>query len=227
MSILQRPRSADYSHSRGREPITPTDRFQPRKQPKQQRAAQTRQWILDAAAHVFSEYGYAAGTTNRIADRAGVSIGSLYQYFPNKDSILHALMDAHFEAGSRLLTERLAAGVPPGLEDLLRLFIRATIDNHREDPRLHRVLFEEAPRAPQLLARLHEAEEFAVAAAAQLLAKHPDVVAADTTLSARIVVATVESLVHRLVTAPDPVPPGKLEDEMVALLTGYLTNTTS
>lgn len=132
-------------------------------------------------------------------------------------------MDAHFDAGSQLLTERLAAGVPPGLEDLLRLFIRATIDNHRDDPRLHRVLFEEAPRAPQLLARLHEAEEFSVATAAHMLANHPEVAVADTTLSARIVVATVESLVHRLVTAPDPVPPETLEDEMVVLLTSYLT----
>lgn len=124
--------------------MAPTDRFRPRKQPRQQRALETRQAILEAAARVFAEYGYAAGTTNRIAEAADLSIGSLYQYFPNKDAILSALTDAHVDAGTALLRDRTATGLPESLEDLLRLFVRATIDNHRDDTRLHRVLFEEA-----------------------------------------------------------------------------------
>ncbi|WP_109523536.1 MULTISPECIES: TetR/AcrR family transcriptional regulator [Nocardia] len=202
--------------------MAPTDRFRPRKQPKQQRAAQTRRWILDAAAHVFSEHGYAAGTTNRIAERAGVSIGSLYQYFPNKDAILRALMEEHIDAGGRILRERLAGGLPAGLDDILRLFIGATIDNHRADPGLHRVLFEEAPRSAELLARLHDSENLAVGAVAHLLDGHPEVAVANNTLSARIVVAAVESLVHRLITARAPVESGQLEDELVVLLGAYL-----
>src|SRR3569833_2023390 len=74
-------------------------RFQPRKQPRQVRAELTRQRILTAAAHVFAEHGYAAGTTNRIAERARISIGSLYQYFPNKDAILAALLARHLDRG--------------------------------------------------------------------------------------------------------------------------------
>lgn len=201
--------------------ITPTDRFRQRKQPKQERAAETRQRILDAAAHVFSEHGYAAGTTNRIAERAEVSIGSLYQYFPNKDAVLRALMDAHVDAGASLLTARLADGLPAAIEDMLRVFVRAAIDNHRDNPRLHRVLFEEAPRAPAFLARLHELEQFSVATAEHLLKQHPDVRAGR--LNAQIVVATIDSLVHRLVTSPDPVDMHELEDEIVVLLTGYLS----
>ena len=126
--------------------MAPPDRYRPRKQPKQQRAAETRERILDAAARVFSDHGYAGGTTNRIAERANMSIGSVYQYFPNKDAILRAPMHAHLEAGSALLAQRTAAGLPDRLDDLLRLFVRATIDNHRADPRLHRVLFEGRPR---------------------------------------------------------------------------------
>jgi AcrR family transcriptional regulator len=202
--------------------IAPPDRFRARKQPTQDRAAKTRQRILDAAAHVFAEYGYAAGTTNRIAEYAGLSIGSLYQYFPNKDAVLRALMDVHVEAGARLLTERLSGGLPERMDDTLRVLVRATIDNHRDNPRLHRVLFEEAPRAPEFLTRLHELEQLTVDATAQLLERHPDVHAGGR-LSARVVVATIESLVHRLITSPDPVDTQQLEDEVVILLTRYLS----
>ncbi|WIM86333.1 TetR/AcrR family transcriptional regulator [Candidatus Mycobacterium wuenschmannii] len=201
--------------------IAPPDRFKARKQPKQDRATQTRNRILDAAAHVFAEYGYRAGTTNRIAEGAEVSIGSLYQYFPNKDAILHALMDAHVDAGADLLGKRLADGLPERLDDALRVFVRATIDNHRDNPRLHRVLFEEAPRAPAFLARLHDLENAMVDAATELLDSHPEARATGR-LSARVVVATIESLVHRLITAPEPVDARQLEDELVSMLTGYV-----
>ncbi|BDB42862.1 putative transcriptional regulator, TetR family protein [Mycobacterium kiyosense] len=184
------------------------------------RAAQTRQRILDAAAQVFAEYGYSAGTTNRIAERAGMSIGSLYQYFPNKDAVLRALMDEHLQAGTELLGNRLSEGLPEGLEDTLRLFVRAVIDNHRDNPRLHRVLFEEAPRAPEFLDRLHELERFSVDMAAQLLARHHGTRA--DRLTAQIVVVTIESLVHRLVTSGENVDFQHAEDEIVLLLTGYL-----
>jgi AcrR family transcriptional regulator len=201
--------------------IAPPDRFRPRKQPTQDRAAQTRHRILDAAAHIFGEYGYSAGTTNRIAECAEVSIGSLYQYFPNKDAILHALMDAHVDAGAQLLAERLSRGLPEQLDDTLHVLVRAVIDNHRANPQLHRVLFEEAPRAPAFLSRLHDLEETMVDATVGLLESHPAVHARGR-LSARVVVVTIESLVHRLITAPDPVDPQQLEDEIVTLLTGYL-----
>lgn len=216
----------DYSLLLRRRAIAPTDRFRERKQPKQVRAAETRQRILASAAQVFAEYGYAAGTTNRIAERAGVSIGSLYQYFPNKDAVLRALMDAHVEAGAQLLGERLSIGLPERLDDLLRVFVRATIDNHRDNPRLHRVLFEEAPRAPQFLDRLHQLELFSVDMAARLLQQHPDV-RPTSRLHAQVVVATIESLVHRLVTSDDPADFDEVEDEIVVLLSGYLSRRTS
>jgi AcrR family transcriptional regulator len=202
--------------------MAPSDRFRPRKQPKQDRAAQTRQRILDSAAHIFAEYGYSAGTTNRIAEGAGLSIGSLYQYFPNKDAILHALMDAHVDAGAKLLAERTSGGLPERLDDALRVFVRATIDNHRDNPRLHQVLVEEAPRAPAFLSRLHDLETLMVDAAAGFLDEHP-AVHANGRLTARVVVATIESLVHRLIASPDPVDPQRLEDEIVVMLTGYLS----
>jgi AcrR family transcriptional regulator len=211
----------DYSLLRRRCSIPPAERFRERKQPKQNRATVTRQRILDAAARVFAVHGYSAGTTNRIAEAAELSIGSLYQYFPNKDAILRALMDAHVDDGARRLAERLGDGLPPRLDDALRLFVRAMIDNHRDNPRLHWVLFDEAPRAPEFLARLQEMEQLSVEMTVRLLDEHPEVRTVHR-LHAQIVVATIESLVHRLIAARDPVDLDMAEDEIVKLLVEYL-----
>ena len=67
----------------------------PRKRPRQQRSQATWAAILDAATQLFQRLGYAGTTTNRVAELAGVSIGSLYQYFPDKDALLLALAERH------------------------------------------------------------------------------------------------------------------------------------
>ncbi|MGO9028048.1 MAG: TetR/AcrR family transcriptional regulator [Acidimicrobiales bacterium] len=200
-----------------------TKSLQPRKQAKQRRAADTRERILEAAAHVFAEYGYAAGTTNRIAERAGVSIGSLYQYFPNKDSILVELVHAHVNAGISIIQRHLSASaMPESLDAQIRLFVRATIENHVDAPALHQVLFEEAPRPAELLKMLHAAEEWIVQAAQHLLAEHPEVAVTDIETAARLVVSAIESLVHRYFAAGQPIELLRFEDELVAMLSRYL-----
>src|ERR1700727_2943511 len=78
-------------------------RLTPRKAAKQARAQATVDAIVEAAAQVFASLGYASATTNRIAERAGVSIGSLYQYFPNNDAILVALARRHLADGMAVL----------------------------------------------------------------------------------------------------------------------------
>ena len=70
---------------------------QPRKSPRQQRSQQTVDTILQATARVLAKHGYAGTNTNRIAETAGVSVGSLYQYFPNKNALIAALHDRHDE----------------------------------------------------------------------------------------------------------------------------------
>lgn len=71
----------------------------PRKSPRQERSRLTVERILDAAARIFHEEGYAGATTNEIADEARVSVGSLYQYFPNKHAIVVALHDQDVREG--------------------------------------------------------------------------------------------------------------------------------
>ncbi|MFK0115363.1 TetR/AcrR family transcriptional regulator [Streptomyces sp. NPDC090994] len=195
----------------------------PRKQPRQVRAELTRQRILDAAAHIFEEYGYAAGTTNRIAERARVSIGSLYQYYPNKDAILVELVTRHLEAGEASVARYLAEGLPASLEDTLRVFVRAAIENHVDDPRLLRIMAEEAPRSPELLAKVNDYEAERFRYTQELFENHPEVRVADTEAAARLAVTTVELVVHKVCSAPDPLDTRRLEDELVAMLHRYLT----
>ncbi|MGW0889925.1 TetR/AcrR family transcriptional regulator [Saccharopolyspora sp. NPDC002578] len=198
-------------------------RLRPRKQPRQVRAELTRQRILTAAARVFTEHGYAAGTTNRIAERARISIGSLYQYFPNKDAILVELLTRHLDDGLRNTRERLPEQLPDSVEDTIRLFVRAAIDNHLDDPKLLRIMIEEAPRSQALLDKIARVERFHITYARDLIEQHPAVRVADPHTAARLVVSTVELVVHRLIAAADPIDIPSFENELVAMLTRYLT----
>lgn len=203
-------------------------RLEPRRKPRQVRAELTRERVLAAAAHVFAEHGYAAGTTNRIAAEAGLSIGSLYQYFPNKDAILVELVRRHVADGTAAVAAALArsGGLPDRLEDRIGLFVDAMLANHVGDARLHQVLFEEAPRPPSLLAELHALEERVVAAAEGMLRADPAVRVDDPAMAARLVVTAIESLVHRYVSSrPDDLDVETFRRELVAMLTRYLTAT--
>jgi AcrR family transcriptional regulator len=197
-------------------------RIQPRKQPRQVRAELTRQRILTAAAHVFGEHGYAAGTTNRIAERAGISIGSLYQYFPNKDAILAELMIRHLDDGAAATAKIRAGRLPGPIEEVFRVFVRGAIDAHLDEPRLLRVLLEQAPRSRALLEKVERLKQSLVSYLRELLDGHPEVRLADTETAARLIVTTVELVVHQLVADHEPVDIGRLEDELVAMLTRYV-----
>jgi hypothetical protein len=84
-------------------------------------------------------------------------------------------------------------------------------------------MFEEAPRPPDFLLMLHSAEDSVVDLAETLLAGHSEVRVADTRTAARLVVAAIESLVHRLIASPNPVEADAFEDELVTMLTRYLS----
>ncbi|MGH7894219.1 MAG: TetR/AcrR family transcriptional regulator, partial [Candidatus Binatia bacterium] len=157
--------------------------------------------ILRAAAQVFATHGYAASTTNHIAGRAGVSIGSLYEYFPNKDALLVALMEAHLREAEAILA-RVAAEVTSAaadVRDVARRFVRAMVELHARDRALHRVLFEEAPLPRRIRRQLADLEGQVTARAEAYLRAHPDSTARDPALAAAIVVQTVEGLTHKLV----------------------------
>ncbi|MFF0587254.1 TetR/AcrR family transcriptional regulator [Streptomyces sp. NPDC003781] len=196
-------------------------RLAPRRKPRQVRAELTRERILTAAAHVFADYGYAAGTTNRIAERAGMSIGSLYQYFPNKDAILAELLVRHIDRGAWTGADELDMA-PGSLPEVVRSLVRDAIDHHRDDPQLLRIMFEEAPASSELIEAIDRHGKMRVGQVREVFARHPDVRVRDLDTAAELVVGTVEMNTHKLMASPRPVQVERLEAELVAMITRYL-----
>ncbi len=197
-----------------------------RRKPSQRRSRDTVQAILDGAARVFAERGYAAGTTNRIARAAGVSVGSLYEYFPNKDAILVALAERDLAAMIAEVEAQLSGvrEAPASLESGLRRFVDAMLAVHEREPELHRLMFSDAPHPPELHACVLAMEEsLAHALEAWLRALDAPLAPADLDAAAHLVVQTVEALTHRFVHhGIHDLPRERFVDETVALVRGYL-----
>ena len=196
-----------------------------RKRPSQARSQATVEAILDAAAQVFEVRGYAAGTTNRIAERAGVSIGSVYEYFPNKDSIVVALANRELERERQEILEVLEGSPRKSLTALLRQFVETIVAFHARSPALHRILFEEAEHPPETHACVLRFEE-SLAHALEGALRERRVVVQDVDLAAHLVVQTVESLAHRFVLRGiHELDQDAFVEEVTRLLTRYLGTT--
>lgn len=199
-------------------------RIRPRKQPTQRRAQDTYDALLEATARVLVARGWSGTTTNHIAQRAGVSVGSLYEYFPGKEALVTALVERHLAEAEARIGELLSS-LPSGelsLEALTRAIVTAMIDLHAASPRLHRVLSEEVPHGPEVRRRVRAMEENSARALAAVLpslcpVKDPDV-------TARVVVELLEALTHRWLTTADakPLPRERMQAELTRLIIAYV-----
>ncbi|MBX7080706.1 MAG: TetR/AcrR family transcriptional regulator [Nannocystaceae bacterium] len=116
--------------------------------------------VLDAVAVVLARHGPDAVTTNRICEAAGVSIGSLYQYFPDKQAIYRALHQRHVDEVGRVIERALAEREHASLEDFACALTRDLVDVHTADPELHRLVTALVPEGPAgFRAALHETFE--------------------------------------------------------------------
>jgi len=105
--------------------------------------------VLQAVERVLAREGADALTTNRIADAAGVSIGSVYQYFPDKRSIFTALHQRHAEQVRVVIEQTMAQHACTSLDDFTCALVKALIDVHDADPRLHEITSEVVPESTQ------------------------------------------------------------------------------
>jgi len=121
-----------------------------RKQPRQARSRATVEAILAAGAQVLAEVGWLKFTTNRVAEIAGVSIGSLYQYFPDKTVLVEAITRRHFDDVLNVLREIDGGELP--LEVRTERLVAGMIEIHGSNPRLHQVLLRDAAASNELYA---------------------------------------------------------------------------
>ncbi|MGT2445169.1 TetR/AcrR family transcriptional regulator (plasmid) [Ensifer adhaerens] len=119
----------------------------PRKVASQQRSRAMIEALVEATARALIKDGFERANTNRIAEEAGVSIGSLYQYFPGKEALVVAVIERHKSEMVDVLRGTLAKVATLPLDSAVRELVKTMIDAHRVNPDLHRVLVEETCRA--------------------------------------------------------------------------------
>ncbi|WP_122315277.1 TetR/AcrR family transcriptional regulator [Pseudomonas cichorii] len=125
----------------------------PRKVPAQARSRATVDAIVQAATYILTRVGWEGLTTNAIAERAGVNIGSLYQFFPNKEAVIAELQRRHATATrSDLLKALVIVPQQASLREALTLLVEMVVNEHRIVPALHKAIYEELPRTVRHMA---------------------------------------------------------------------------
>lgn len=195
-------------------------RTTPRKLPQQDRSKVTVDAILTATTHILIEEGYDKASTNRIAERAGISIGSLYQYFPNKESLIAALRARHVSRMMATIESKLKDLDNAPIEVVLPELVKANIAAHAIEPALHKVLHEQVPRLNET-----QSENSMTKLLQNYLAKQCDrLTPQNLEYIVFIVERTVEALTHAaVIERPELLHNRQLEQEISQMLLCYLT----
>jgi AcrR family transcriptional regulator len=202
----------------------------PRKTASQKRSRLTVDALLEATARILVREGFDKASTNRIAEVAGVSVGSLYQYFPSKEALVAALIDRHNQEVMHAVQGELAEAVNLPIEQAVRKLVSAAVKAHRIAPKLHRVLAEQIPRVGKLenLATFNRQNYVLFA---NYLERHRDeICAVDLGIAAFVCVTSIEALTHTAVLHHKIVSDkatAALVEETTRLVVGYLTDWSS
>jgi AcrR family transcriptional regulator len=187
-----------------------------RRAPRQERSRQTVEAVLQAVERVLAREGADALTTNNIADAAGVSIGSVYQYFPDKRSIFTALHQRHAEQVRAVIEHTIAQHACSSLEDFTCALVTALIDVHGADPRLHEITSEVVPESTQGFRRALQATFEKMISSLEPGVRGHQIQA--------VLPLLVEALVHGGMTQQPPtVSLDEFKEEAVRAVRAYLT----
>jgi len=198
----------------------------PRKVASQERSRATVDALVEATARILVKEGFDKASTNRVADLAGVSVGSLYQYFPSKEALVAAVIERHQQEILQTVRGELAEILAEPVEQAMRRIVAVAVRAHRVDPKLHRVLAEQIPR----VGKLEELETFNrenYTLFRTYLERHRDKLRVDDLeLASFVCVTSIEALTHNAVLHHSRMLSDQameaLIDEAARLVTGYL-----
>jgi AcrR family transcriptional regulator len=204
-----------------RRPVT-----KPRKIAAQHRSRVTVDALIESTARILVREGFDKASTNRIAEVAGVSVGSLYQYFPSKEALVAAVMERHQLEIMQTVRSELRDLMTQPVDKAVHKLVVVAVKAHRIDPKLHCVLAEQIPRVGRLEnLELFNRENFSLFRA--YLEDHRDEVRVDDfSLASFVCVTAIEALTHNAVLHHSSVLSDDTMDAFIAeaarLVTGYL-----
>ena len=197
----------------------------PRKNASQERSRATVDALVEATARILVKEGFERTSTNRIAEIAGVSVGSLYQYFPGKEALVAAVIDRHNEEIMGIVRATLTELADMPIEKAVRRLVTVAIEAHRINPKLHRVLAEQIPRARKLDVEAFNREVHALVRA-YLDSRRKEMRRIDLDVATFICVSAIEAVAHNVVLNQAEILPDKmvrtLVDETTRMVVGYL-----
>ncbi|HEX4462480.1 MAG TPA: TetR/AcrR family transcriptional regulator [Polyangia bacterium] len=153
---------------------------------------------MTATAYVLADKGFARTTTNRIAEVAGVNVGTLYRYFPNKDALVGALIDREAKATLASVDEVLASGEDQPVEAVVRALLSAMVDERRLDARVHRELVEQVGRSGRVSVLRKLEQDIAERLLGFIRARTGRKSIDDAPVAAFLVLHAVEAMVHAI-----------------------------
>ena len=198
----------------------------PRKHASQERSRATVAALVEATARILVSEGFDKASTNRIAEVAGVSVGSLYQYFPSKEALVVAVAERHHREIMQLVRGAAEEVASLPVEDAIPRLVAVAIEAHQVDPRLHCVLAEQIPRTGPLenVGGVNYAAHALFRA--YLESRRDEFAIADVGLAAFVCATSIEALAHNAVLhhaemASDEAAQARV-DEATRLIVGYL-----
>ncbi|MBW7968940.1 TetR/AcrR family transcriptional regulator [Bradyrhizobium sp. BR 10289] len=173
----------------------------PRKNASQERSRATVDALVEATARILVNEGFEKASTNRIAEIAGVSVGSLYQYFPSKEALVAAVIDRHNEEIMAIVRNALKEIADMPIDTAVRQLVTVAIEAHRINPKLHRVLVEQIPRTGQLKDVEAFNREVHTLVRAYLESRRKEMRKIDLDVATFICVSAIEAVAHNTVLA--------------------------
>lgn len=199
-------------------------RTQARKQPRQERAQVSVDAILVATVRLLEKDGLEKLTTAKVAELAGVSVGTLYQYFPSKEAIIGALLEKRFAEMTAMLTQLLESTRAVPLETAIGVAVRAFVEQHLAGAKLHAPFLESYGTTGRITHYRAYLEKFIELLADHLETRRTEIRPTDTKMAAFVVVSCAEGIAQSLAyRVPDRAHADRVVAEATAMATRYLT----